>query len=447
MCYQVHPKLSFVLVGGMDFQRQTAFKAFHAVLSKYGIVFLLVCILMLPGVVLSEEQQVQQLEKQLNNALDKINTLSQRVKKLESAAKPKPVNNNSSDQAKNLEELERTVYELSDLVGTRAAVNLFDAAGIDIGGFLHSTFTAVDGEADSASAFNRQMFELLMRADLNKEWTAFMAQAFVRQSGINFTDVEARRTPSFTMGSATPLVIAWANYQKSDAANVRVGRFITPQGIINIEHFPASLLDTEQPQFLRPFSGDTIFPNFVDGVMLHGRGYWGAKKENKLGYQLYAANYVANTNKLVTGARLSYAIGDSGVELGLNVSQGERATFFTDYTSKGVDVLIDKGRFLWKTEYFQTDEELSVDRKAYYTQPAIRLNSNWLVFYRYDFLDSGLALGGETGETTERMLGVNYLPYANVRLRFTVTQKEFDSAVGLSKAEAGIVQLSSTFSF
>ena len=104
---------------------------------------------------------------------------------------------------------------------------------------------------------------------------------FSRQSNILYDDnkdgifsASERRNPKFLMNSSTPLIIAWGNYAYSDALNIQFGRFSTPHGIINIEHFPATLLDPEQPQFLRPFSGQTIFPNFVDGIHLYGNYFF-----------------------------------------------------------------------------------------------------------------------------------------------------------------------------
>ncbi|MDQ7077986.1 MAG: hypothetical protein Q9M45_09150 [Robiginitomaculum sp.] len=114
-------------------------------------------------------------------------------------------------------------------------------------------------------------------------------------------------------------MIAWAQYSKNDMFNVQFGRFITPHGIINIEHFPANSLDPEQPQFLRPFPGQTIFANFSDGVNVHGSKYVG---NNKFSYNAYAAAWAGNSSNLNIGGRLAYAFEDAGLTLGLMAPMG-----------------------------------------------------------------------------------------------------------------------------
>lgn len=104
----------------------------------------------------------------------------------------------------------------------------------------------------------------------------------MRQSG-DPVSVGTRTELEFDVGgeTSTATVIAWANYIHSDTLNVQLGRYITPQGIIHIEHFPATLLDPEQPKFLRPFGGDTIFANFENS---------GVKITRKPGPMAYAAD-------------------------------------------------------------------------------------------------------------------------------------------------------------
>jgi len=133
----------------------------------------------------------------------------------------------------------------------------------------------------------------------------------------------------------------------------------------------------------------------------------------------------------------------------------KNATFYM----YGVDFLIDKGPILWKNELFFTDEDKGAggNRVGFYTQPAYRVTDQWIVFYRYDFLNDGklqvVPAGGgprlhTPGNSTEHVLGLNYLPVPNVRIRATATWKEFSSGrLGAPSADAQIFQLSGTFSF
>jgi hypothetical protein len=247
--------------------------------------------------------------------------------------------------------------------------------------------------------------------------------------------------------------------------NLRVGRYITPFGIINIEHFPALLLDAEQPQFLRPFSGDTIFPNFLTGAQAHGKFFFG---NDYLQYYAYTGIFTGSSaERFYSGTRLAYTVSNWGTTFGINGGWGRRSltTAAPDTTAVGAnktfgmiggDILIDKGPILWKTELFFTNEDSKAggNRTAFYTQPAYRITDNIIGFYRYDFLNDGSLLvqgGGRNntpGNSTEHVIGVNYLPVSNVRLRATLGFKDFSKGrLGAPSADAKIFQLSGTFSF
>lgn len=356
-----------------------------------------------------------------------------------------------------LDDIEDAIERIEERIGSRAVVQGWEAMELTIGGFLHSAITSVNTDVGTASSFNRQIFELLVRAKLDDDWSAFIAQAFIRESDIIYRGLQARTDPSFTTVIKTPTVIAWANYSSSAALNFQFGRFITPHGIINVEHFPAILLDTEQPQFLRPFGGQTLFPNFVTGVQAHGRVFFGAEGESALQYNLYSASFAGADEVIIFGGRAGLSLGNSGVTIGLNASSGARMEGETynpvamsittnpksDYTMTGIDLLIDKGALLWKNEIYNTSEDLGGDKKAYYSQPAFRINPKWIVFYRYDFLDNGAG----TGDTIENMLGINHMPIPNIRLRATITDKKFEAGLTTQEADAMIYQLSATLSF
>jgi len=93
--------------------------------------------------------------------------------------------------------------------------------------------------------------------------------------------------------------------------------------------------------------------------------------------------------------------------------------------------------------YEIASEDADGDRLGWYTQPAWRIKAKWIAFYRYDFLDNGES----KGDTIENVIGLNFLPKPNIRLRTTVTLKEFGDAPGFKSADAQIYQTSATLSF
>jgi len=401
-----------------------------------------------------EKSRLDRLEKKLEASQKEIRKLTQKTETLERKLKAKKNNDGSSsssasdasnnDSEERLETLEDSLLDLEERVGSRAVVNAFDSTKLDIGGFFHSAYTAIDGENGNASSFNRQNFELLISAELNETWSGFFAGGFLRESDDAFA-LGGDGSPAFNSRNKNPLIIGWVNYSSSDAFNIRIGRFITPQGIINIEHFPATLLDPEQPQFLRPFSGDTIFPNFSTGVQLHGSTFLGG--DRKLQYYLYASSFAANPEENLLGGMLEYEFFEN-LTFGVNLATGKRANG-ADYDMSGLHLLYDNGRFAWKNEWYETKEDsvLSGDRRGGYTQPSWSITPEWIVFVRVDRLDNGFK------ETDENAFGINYLPFSNVRLRAVYTQKtvkRYASPFGgglIPKVDADIFQLSGTFSF
>ncbi len=436
----------------------------------------------LPAVGWTEESGsgFAEIEEQLEEMNQRMENMRLRMERLEHSNDAGATNGFKDQSSKEkfeefserLAAQEDLSQELDEKIGSRAIVHAFDAMQLDFGGFLHSAFTHVHGDQGSASSFDRLTFELLLKAQFSRRFSAFFAQAFIRESNTRFTDTYQRTSPGFAFSGAggvkTPLVIAWANYRHRDELNLQVGRYITPFGIINIEHFPAILLDTEQPQFLRPFSGDTIFPNFITGAQVHGKFFF---DDDTLQYHVYTGVFTGSTpEQFYSGVRTAYAVGALGTTFGLNFGTGKRSLTTTapdtitvaknaTFYMYGVDVLIDKGPILWKTELFMTDEDKGAggNRTGFYTQPAYRISDRWIVFYRYDFLNDGklqiLPSGGgprrhTPGNSTEHVLGLNFLPVPNVRLRATATWKEFSSGrLGASNADAQIFQLSGTFSF
>ncbi len=402
----------------------------------------------------SDENRIAALERRLAEVLGVVDALRKEVARLKSGRDSAPAGDGLARRIdalsekvaatdERLDEIEDIAIETDEKVGSRALAHAFNADSLDIGGFLHTAATLVDGKQNTEASFNRLTFELLARARLSPKWSVFVAQAFIRESGINYTDPAARLNPNFNVVSKTPLVIATANWHGSDLFDLEIGRFITPHGIINIEHFPAILLDPEQPQFLRPFGGQTIFANFMNGVKVTGRTFAGFGGKGTLGYAAYAASFVGNSDHFNYGGRVFYRFGETGLTLGANLGGGKRAGDGSRYRLFGGDLLFDKGPVLWKTEVFATDEKAGGDRFAFYTQPAFRLNDRWTAFYRFDFLDDGSG----RGDRTEHALGITFKPDPDIHLRLIARRDHFQAAPGLPGANAENYQFSATFSF
>lgn len=329
------------------------------------------------------------------------------------------------------------------------SVGVFDAMSLDLGGFLTQTLTLAHGDEQTEISPNQTLLEILLRANVTERTSLFTALGWLREADLDLTDPSR---PFFRgQVNRTPQIIAWVNHRFRDAFQLRVGRFVTPHGIINIEHFPPTLLEINQPQFLRPFPGATIFPDFLNGAELHGLLPAGP---GVLRYSLFAGMFAPEPNDRIAGLRVAWEW-DEGLTLGFNASHGSRddgagplANFSTtpvpsliqnDYDLFGVDLLLDRGRVLWKTELFWSFEHHAENRIGFYTQPAFRLSDRWIAFYRFDFLEPGQGLV----TTTEHVLGLNYLPHPLIRIRGAVFLKDYRG----SGNDVTVSQLSATVSF
>ena len=358
-------------------------------------------------------------------------TLEERIQKLE-------------EQAKDSE------ADLDDPLDERSYVGVFDALNLNLGGFLTQTLTLARGDKGTEVSPNQTLLELLIRAQPTERLSLFTALGWIREAALNLTDPAEPNFRSQT--NATPLIIGWANYRHRDALQFRFGRFVTPHGIINIQHFPPSLLEINQPQFLRPFSGATIFPDFTNGLEVHGRKRLGV---GLLRYSLFGGVFSESPEHWVSGARTSWEWTETGLTFGLNGGGGSReagggglANFSTvpaqslvgnDYGLAGADILFDRGRILWKNEIFYTFEQGEQDRLAFYTQPAFRITNRWQAFYRFDYLDPGQDLP----TTLEHAVGINFLAHRLLRVRLTSFYKDYLNG----SDDVVIGQLSATVSF
>lgn len=416
-----------------------------------------------PAAAQDTQDRIDALERQLRNALGQIQELSQELEELkaEDAGKtadtaPPPAATESTviDSLAELDErvtdVEDVVTDIDQRVGSRAVVNAFDAVELDFGGFVDTALTHIRGEDGAETAVNRTVFELLLSAKLDEDWELFVAQAFVRNTAADLSDPLNPSFADINSPVATDTVLAWVNYQADNLFNVRAGRFITPHGIINIEHFPALLLDPEQPQFLRPFPGQTLFPNFSNGLQVHGTAFLGERYQDSFEYSVYAASFAGNSSDFNYGGRAAYGFGDWGVKIGANTAYGQRTDQVdSGYFLYGADLLFDKGPFLWKNEIFFSNEDLGENRFAYYTQPAYRLTDRWTAFYRYDFLDGGTNPNtlAEIGESTEHAFGLSFKPVPNVHLRTIFTLRQLEATAQRVEADLEQLQFAATLNF
>jgi hypothetical protein len=213
-----------------------------------------------------------------------------------------------------------------------------------------------------------------------------------------FSEIEYEDAPKFEATSPDDiedaegtifLEAAYADYMLKPELILRGGRFLTPAGIWNEDHYTPFVPTQNRPAHIR-----SIFPQGIDGVMAHG-----TTKMDKLfvKYNVYLGNGEgnrgnndANGHKAV-GARATLVLpGVSNMELGASIYDDELNTG-EEKTAYGVHAKARFGPVNIQGEYangkMTPDGGSKYNKEGYYLQAGYNLRE-WMFGYRYDFYDS-----------------------------------------------------------
>jgi hypothetical protein len=260
----------------------------------------------------------------------------------------------------------------------------------------------------------------------------------------DITDPTAVDMSGMTL-SLLPL-LAWANYRSSAALQFHVSRFGAPTEALPFP--PVSPLTHEITRTQLLFQPLTV-------VRVHGALAFGIRTHGVLQYALYAGVFAEETpHNLIAGASIGYAVGTTGFTLGIGYLYGSQAVgrdIFGHRYTDGVGARPGRDLSVWLYPLANQDR-LQIENQVWYgvvtsepTPLAVRIrsvlyiNPYWTVYHRYDrlFLGQGLP------KITEHIIGVRFLPGANVSLQAEVMMGGIDDAIG----DAGGVRLAGTIYF
>ncbi|MBT5027215.1 MAG: porin [Nitrospina sp.] len=364
------------------------------------------------------------------------------------------------DIRERLDEIERELLDLHLKQTDKTSVTAFDSMRLDLGGFITQTFTTTfNGDSPDRSSFDQTNFELLMGADVTDRDSLFIALGFLRQADlVNEAGLDVEQRKFADHANRIPGIIMWGRHDFDELLDVTYGRWITPWGIINREHFPPVLMNLSQPQYLRAvqpgnlFGGNTIVPNFLDGIQAHGSKYFG---DYQAEYFAYVGNFDGSgsgPSDFISGARLMGALPNRIFTIGFDYQNGVRAVSGAQdshYDAWGVDALIDYKGFLLKSEYLRSNERGATGNKeSWYIQPSYT-RGKFVLFYRWDVIDTDLDTVNDSAEQTEHVFGVNYFLQPTVRLRaeYVLNRFNLNEDNNGKKRDYDNIQLSITTSF
>lgn len=340
------------------------------------------------------------------------------------------------EESSELEELDDRLYEVEKSLSGKAPVLPIDAKKIRLGGFLTSTYSQLFNSNSSEGSFNSNRFEILLGADMTKRLNFFTAFGIISESPLlneGSSDRSFGDNGNFkNRTNKVPLIISHGTYKIHDLLSVKIGRFIAPVGIINIEHFPPGLFLETPPMALRPIPGGVIWGNFLDGLDFFGEKIIGSQS---IGYHLNISAFSfsgsktdptegvgGDSTKPIFGGRFWVRFLENHVTLGVSMQAGMDGPNNQTY---GSDLLVYWGRFLLKSEWASRvvrQGPTLINKRVFYFQPSMRLSSSLRLVYRFDWN----TVDGQESKRVENIIGINWVPTPLLRLRMEYAQINFE---------------------
>ncbi|MDH5639335.1 MAG: porin, partial [Nitrospinota bacterium] len=255
------------------------------------------------------------------------------------------------------------------------------AKSVNVSGYMDAEYI-INDQKGQADGFRTHHFSFFLEKKLYKKWSVF-------------SELEFEDAPYFEAGSSESgfefaegkilLEQAYMDYTSSPNLAFRVGRFLTPAGIWNINHYPPFVTTQSRPQHIRH-----IFPQYLDGFEIHGSVNI---QDFMVNYMGYAANGQGNpgggdgNEEKAFGGRLEFMV-PFMVEIKAGVSAlSDELNDGTAKSATGVDMQF---RVRWlkiQAEYAQATmdpaEGEAYGSNGYYVQAQTNIGKLTL-FARYD---------------------------------------------------------------
>jgi hypothetical protein len=214
---------------------------------------------------------------------------------------------------------------------------------------------------------------------------------------------------------------AWMEYNHNRFFGVRLGKQLSPQYWWQ-NHYPNLTLSTTLPIYLRE-----LFPAELVGVMVQGSvGQQLGTSELGVGYKFYVANNNFEGNSRADlrdgkswGARGQVHFPTIGAlrrfDAAADIYRGHVGLTTNELVEDnviGFESQLEVSSFLFQTEWAR-GKSLEQTRTGYYLQPALRIDEDWIAFYRFEQLSSPRIRKAER----RHLGGLNYRPYPQIAFK------------------------------
>jgi hypothetical protein len=218
----------------------------------------------------------------------------------------------------------------------------------------------------------------------------------------------------------TPL--AWINYHLSDALQFHLSQFAMP--------FDLST-NADVPTLLSAHNAGNLPPRSLTVLQMHGKFSLGAKDADTLQYAFYAGMLTGeNPYDFIAGVRLGYMAGASGFTIGIDYLYGRYATAGNIFGS------------LHALGDIQLPGNTGISGRALlaiHAKPAVHINRQWTVFYRFDRLHPRLGMS----KMVEHAIGLKFRPLTHITLHAEFIMKQIEAP----SLDVGGFRFAGTFRF
>jgi hypothetical protein len=383
------------------------------------IIYVLAAILFVAGArpALAQQNEIATLRAEIAKQQVIIAQLLRRIEALEK--QPAPVAADVQNLQDDLKAQEDSVTSLRETVNSKVNLN----------GYYNFRFSA-DGSKEPM-AFQQHHLGVLMAKQLGK--FNFLMELEL-QNVPHHPEISAENSEEDEHGEGEPdsesdisgegqvaVENAWMEYNHNRFVSVRVGKQLSPQYWWQ-NHYPNLTLSTALPIYLRE-----LFPAELIGVTVQGSA---AKpigtSEFGVGYKFYVANNSFEGNSRTDrqdgkswGARGQVRFPTAGAlrrfDVAADVYRGHVGLTNNELAEDnvvGFETQVEFSQFLLQTEWAR-GKSLGQTRTGYYLQPALRIDEDWLAFYRWEQLESPRIQRAER----RHLAGLNFRPYPQIAFK------------------------------
>ncbi len=254
---------------------------------------------------------------------------------------------------------------------------------MEISGYFDTEYHFTDRPADTAH-FRLHHLSLQFSKKLAEKWSFHSEVEF--EDGA-FMEAEGDGTTLDKAEGAILIETMYVDAEINEYLNLRIGRYLDPAGIWNVDHYVPFVTTQDRPKHIRK-----IFPKWLDGAQLFGSR---PLDEDYLAeYKLYVGNGSGEDGKTDTNENKTVGLSANlkflalyDLDIGLSYLTGKDSSN-VDIDAIGFDAKFNIKNFSFQTEYGKADRtadgtNLETERSGWYAQGIYDIKQLSLV-YRYD---------------------------------------------------------------